>query len=453
MNISEMIILVVNTISFSFGFACISYIFTLVLADEKISFFELFCWLGLIYLLVSITFIFAGIPCLAVALFIFLLRKKIPLIKNILVCIASTLAILITAFVANMVFYAMNFSSEHIKALRELVSYNLFFSIEWVVSSLIISFIIYCGGIRLFKYRKNISFIEQYKPDKMLYLVMTNIFFVVLIIAGVEFAIVAVDATIAKYVLIFGNILTLIAVAFSALSLFLITKIISQRTKEIEIKKDQELTMAYKQEIQNMYNEIRDFKHDYMKIYTSMSTMLADNNIEAVKEFFNNEIIPLQQNILSDAVFTHSITLISDSIIQGLIYSYVIKARNNGIKFHVDIQEKIDASLHISSVNLSRILGILLDNAFEEAEKTKEKDIILAVIRLPEQIIYVIKNIYDTAPDMSKIFLREYSTKGATHGRGLSIVQNLCNNYNNIYFNIKLQNGYFIAELIIDITD
>lgn len=453
MSLSEIIILLSNTISFAIGFTCVSHTLIRLLINKKISFFKLFTWLGLVYFIVSITFIFAGIPSLIFALFLFLLKEKIPLIKNILICVITIIIILILTFTTNMVFYAMHFPPEQINLLREMISYNIFFSIVWVVSSLIISFIIYFCALKLIKHYKQINITEQFKLDKTVYLVLVNILFLVVIIAGVEFAIVAVDTKITKYVLIFGNTLTLISVIYSILSLWLVTKIISHKSKEIEITKKQEITASYKNEIQNMYNEIIDFKHDYMKIYSSMSTMLADNDIKGIKEFFYNEIMPFQQNILRDAAFTHSITLIDDSIIQGIIYSYVIKARNNGINFSIDIQEKIDEIHGISSIDMSRILGILLDNAFEEAIKTESKNVILGIIPLEAQIIYVVKNEYNLAPDISKILLEKYSTKGYKRGRGLSIVQNICNAYNNIYFNIKLQNGFFLSEVIINIAN
>ena len=67
--------------------------------------------------------------------------------------------------------------------------------------------------------------------------------------------------------------------------------------------------------------------------------------------------------------------------------------------------------------------------------------------------LYVIKNSCNTVPDISKIFLNNYSTKGENHGRGLSIVQNICNNYSNVFFNVKIQDNFFLSELIINTVD
>ena len=39
---------------------------------------------------------------------------------------------------------------------------------------------------------------------------------------------------------------------------------------------------------------------------------------------------------------------------------------------------------------MSRILGILLDNAFEAAVKTESKNVILSIIPLKTQIIYAV---------------------------------------------------------------
>ena len=190
-----------------------------------------------------------------------------------------------------------------------------------------------------------------------------------------------------------------------------------------------------------------------IKIYSSMSTLIASDNLKMIKDFFYKEILPFHNSILKDVTFTHSITLIEDSIIQGIIYSYVLKAKNNSINFNIDIQEIINIVSEISSLDMSRILGILLDNAFEEAVKTESKNVILSIIPLKTQIIYVIKNSCNTVPDISKIFLNNYSTKGENHGRGLSIVQNICNNYSNVFFNVKIQDNFFLSELIINTVD
>ena len=297
------------------------------------------------------------------------------------------------------------------------------------------------------------NFINHVKPDKTIYLIFINVLFLVIIIAGVEFAIATVDTSITKYVLIFGNILTLTSIVFSTISIWLELKIISNKSKEIELEKKQEITSAYRREIQNMYNEIIDFKHDYIKIYSSMSTLIASDNLKMIKDFFYKEILPFHNSILKDVTFTHSITLIEDSIIQGIIYSYVLKAKNNSINFNIDIQVNINIVSEISSLDMSRILGILLDNAFEEAVKTESKNVILSIIPLKTQIIYVIKNSCNTVPDISKIFLNNYSTKGENHGRGLSIVQNICNNYSNVFFNVKIQDNFFLSELIINTVD
>ena len=438
MNLSQITILLSNTISFSLGFTCIAYVLTLSLTTKKISFGKLFSCLGITYLIISITFIFAGIPGLIFTLFLYLTHAKIPLIKNIFICVLTFLMVLVLTFITNMVFYAMKFSPDQIEHLREMVSYNIFFSIEWIISSLIISCVIYFLSYKITRHHKKMNFINHVKPDKTIYLIFINVLFLVIIIAGVEFAIATVDTSITKYILIFGNILTLTSIVFSTISIWLELKIISNKSKEIELEKKQEITSAYRREIKNMYNEIIDFKHDYIKM---------------IKDFFYKEILPFHNSILKDVTFTHSITLIEDSIIQGIIYSYVLKAKNNSINFNIDIQENINIVSEISSLDMSRILGILLDNAFEEAVKTESKNVILSIIPLKTQIIYVIKNSCNTVPDISKIFLNNYSTKGENHGRGLSIVQNICNNYSNVFFNVKIQDNFFLSELIINTVD
>ena len=217
--------------------------------------------------------------------------------------------------------------------------------------------------------------------------------------------------------------------------------------KKRKVEDKSELKREETKDIKKLFN---DYGFDYENVCRIYADGIKSLNFDETKEFLEY----LNDNsILKDVTFTHSITLIEDSIIQGIIYSYVLKAKNNSINFNIDIQENINIVSEISSLDMSRILGILLDNAFEEAVKTESKNVILSIIPLKTQIIYVIKNSCNTVPDISKIFLNNYSTKGENHGRGLSIVQNICNNYSNVFFNVKIQDNFFLSELIINTVD
>ena len=160
--------------------------------------------------------------------------------------------------------------------------------------------------------------------------------------------------------------------------------------------------------------------------------------------------MPLQNDILNETDTAHEITKISDSIIQGTVYNYIIKAKNKGIEPVISIDGDVPNTVSVTSVELARILGIILDNAIEAVCGIKDgtrKAVILGVYADKEHVTYTVKNTYSVQPDLSKIFDNDYSTKGGEHGRGLAIVKRITDKYDDVILNVKLEKEYFVAEL------
>ena len=449
MDLNGILILISNTFSFSLGYALIAYYIGAKIMKGSIKFYGLFALLSSVYLFVSIIFIFAGIPCVALALFLYLFFHKIPIIKNIVCCVVSTILIILIMMCLNLLGNTLGMTSVQMIQMRNMLSYNVYSSVMCIVFSLITVCILHTLNKKVINNMDILNKIDNYRLNKIGYVVLLNLVFIIIIICATEYASVRVDSGVAEYITIFGNILAGIFISFSIISIILTVKIMKHEAEENEIRKNKEITELYKNEIQSMYDAVREFEHDYMKIYSSMSMLLKNNDITKAREFFENEIEPLQADVMSEILDTHTVMQLEDSIIQGVLYSYVMKARNMKLHFIAGIQSKIPQSSTITSLELSRILGILLDNAFEEAIGTSNKCVQFGAL-YEQQIVYVIKNSCENPPSMGDIFRKDYSTKGSNHGCGLSIVKNICDKYNNILFNVCIENGQFISEIIIE---
>ena len=236
---------------------------------------------------------------------------------------------------------------------------------------------------------------------------------------------------------------------FGAIIVYTGFRIVKQRANELAIKKDKEITSIYKNEIQNMYREINDFKHDYMKIYSSMSVLVNEERTDELKRYFSEQILPLQEKILLEKSISHSLTLIEDSIIQGLIYSYAIKAKNSSIDFYVTAEELIPVNKKISSLDLSRILGILLDNAFEEAQECEKGMVQVIIYSNNSGTVYTIKNTCRANIDMRRMLAEHYTTKGENRGSGLKILKSIVDQNKYVLFNINYSNLLYTATIMI----
>lgn len=104
-------------------------------------------------------------------------------------------------------------------------------------------------------------------------------------------------------------------------------------------------------------------------------------------------------------------------------------------------------------IDLSRILGILLDNAIEASKESLEFKLKLAFIKTEKAIIIVISNSYkEKNISLNKIFKPNYSTKGSGRGLGLNNLKKIIDDYDNVFLETKMIDNYFIQELQITNT-
>lgn len=100
----------------------------------------------------------------------------------------------------------------------------------------------------------------------------------------------------------------------------------------------------------------------------------------------------------------------------------------------------------IETEDLLRALGILLDNAIESSS---EKGGVVRVILLQEEkeLYLAVANNYDTAPDLSALTRKGYTTKGGGHGTGLSSYRKILSGYRGCVSRTYLKDEMFVQEL------
>lgn len=244
-------------------------------------------------------------------------------------------------------------------------------------------------------------------------------------------------------ILIVLMILTILAALLAVCSYILRT-----RAEQAHMEKEMEITSVYRNEIQNMQREIFDFKHDYVKIYSSMSTFILNREYDKLSDFFESNITPLQKELFSMDEDARAITLIEDEAVQGLVYSYIIKAKKSGVTLLTDIRDQIPP-VSVPVIDLNRLLGIFLDNAIEQAAQS-DKNVGFAAVRNRGCVVFVIANSSEGV-DVEKMFNRGESSKGSGRGRGLAIARKICTSHDELSLNTYSKNGKFICEIYVDL--
>lgn len=448
MELMEVAVIFINAAAMDFGYSAVLYSIVFLLSRQRISFFRVYLLLYILSIITSFTVI-AYLPIVfGITSFFYLYIHNRNVFKNILVCFLTVVIFFVLMSLNSMIVLMFNISAERILELRHTLYYNIYNAIIFIIFS-IVSVLIISGISNRLNNTNVVQFIDKkYSNSKLVIFVSISILFFLVVITSI-WMIAFIDTENGLFYTAFGITMSLLLGAFAIYAVYTNISMMAQKSREYEIQHNMEMAKLYKKEIQDMYTNVRDFKHDYMKIYSSMCILLENNNIEELKKFFYTSIIPLQDDILKNTNAVHTISKIENEIIQGVIYNYVLKAKTNGIDFNININDDIPDTPEVSAVDLARILGIFLDNAFESAEKTKEKDVSFYTVKNKNNIVYIIKNRCDTPPNLSKIFDESYSVKGKNRGRGMAIAKKLINKYQNVYLNVSVKSSFYIIQMSI----
>ncbi|WP_286905698.1 sensor histidine kinase [Clostridium sp. UBA1652] len=231
--------------------------------------------------------------------------------------------------------------------------------------------------------------------------------------------------------------------------------LIRSLTKELEFRNKQkefENLKQYTESLEKLYSDMRVFRHDYINIISSMIGYIDNRDMDGLERHFYENIIPVSKSMQKKDFKIGAIKNIHIPEIKGIVSSKLIRAQELGLDVHVEVVENID-DIKMNIIDLSRILGILLDNAIEASKESLEFKLKLAFIKTEKAIIIVISNSYkEKNISLNKIFKPNYSTKGSGRGLGLNNLKKIIDDYDNVFLETKMIDNYFIQELQITNT-
>ena len=205
----------------------------------------------------------------------------------------------------------------------------------------------------------------------------------------------------------------------------------------------------YTERLENSYGIMRKFKHDYMNILSTMSGYMEENDMKGLMKYYGERILPISHSFTESDTKLGTLSNIKDTALKSLLSSKFIYSMEIGIKTEIELTEPIER-LYMDTLDLSRIIGIFLDNSVEAAAETKEKELIFCMFYKEENLYVIIQN---TAlpPDHAISELRSHgiSSKGENRGVGLYNVEMILKDYDNTIWNTTYEEPYFTQELIL----
>ena len=256
-----------------------------------------------------------------------------------------------------------------------------------------------------------------------------------------------------------SSYIRLLSVITGLIFILLCTYITVSVLKNIKLETNNKIESA-KLEQQKKYilaleknnNEIKKFKHDFNNIILGLDGYINndDFNKEKLKKYFNSTIMNFNNNIELNNIVIAKLNSIKVSSLKSLITNKVLVAQNNNIDVDINIQREIH-DFYTDEMQLSRILGILLDNAIEASlELTDDKKIEMNIIQIDKTTDIQISNTFNNTGTPIADFNKEgFSTKGTNRGLGLSSAHEIANKLN-MLLNTEIDGNTFIQNLSIE---
>lgn len=192
--------------------------------------------------------------------------------------------------------------------------------------------------------------------------------------------------------------------------------------------------------------DIQKVQHDYKNMLIGISGFINDGeaNVPELEAFLKKN--RLMQNINQIKAGTlNQLKKINIPAVKGLVSTKVIEALQKGISVDVECNEEINIK-KVDPFDLSRALGIIMDNAIEECENHDQSKLQVAFIDDERRTIIIINNTCsDTPLNLAKI----KSTKGKNRGFGLKNLNEIIDSSTHLTLETDCVNSVFTQKISI----
>ncbi len=202
-----------------------------------------------------------------------------------------------------------------------------------------------------------------------------------------------------------------------------------------------ELIEKQVREIQNMYKQVRGWRHDYRNHIQNMKIQLAEKNYDKLDSYLSELAEDL--NTVDTVIKTGNV--MADAILNSKLQSA------EKLKVALNVKANIPEKLPLSDVELCAVMGNLLDNAIEACVSLSENERFMRIYigQLKGQFYMSVQN---SAGKVKKQNGEYLSTKEGEHGYGLFRIDRVAKKYSG-YVNRQNEEGVFATEILIPIEN
>lgn len=203
-----------------------------------------------------------------------------------------------------------------------------------------------------------------------------------------------------------------------------------------------ELIQTHYDEVENMYRNMRGWRHDFRSHIQTMKALTAKGDLEAVAAYLEQLDQELAQ--VDPAVKT------GDPMADAILNSKISLARSKGITVKADAN--VSVALATPRMDLCTVMGNLFDNAIEASmELPPEERLIRVYMEMKGSQLYISFTNFTARSKQKKTGGRFRSTKGQDHGFGLMRIDKIIERHGG-YLSRNSEDGVFSTEILLPQT-
>ncbi len=200
-----------------------------------------------------------------------------------------------------------------------------------------------------------------------------------------------------------------------------------------------ELIETHYQEVENMYRQIRGWRHDYRNHIQTMKVLASNGDLDGIVAYLDE--LDTDLNTVDTVVKT------GNAMADAILNSKISLAKSKNITVQVDAH--IPVKLKMSELDLCCILGNLFDNAIDASLSLPEEERLIRVyMDMKGTQLYLSFTNFTAAKKMRKSGNLFHTTKREGHGFGLVRIDAIIERLDG-YLSRNSEDGAFTTEILI----
>lgn len=200
-----------------------------------------------------------------------------------------------------------------------------------------------------------------------------------------------------------------------------------------------ELVQTHYQEVENMYRQIRGWRHDYRNHIQVLKSYAKDGDLAQISKYLDE--------LDEDLSTVDTVIKTGNKMTDAILNSKISLAKAKHIPVVADAH--VPVALKTSEMDFCIIIGNLFDNAIEASlQLPEEKRMIRIYMDMKNTQLYMSFTNFTATKKQKKISGRFHTTKGQGHGFGLVRIDDIVERYGG-YLSRNSEDGAFTTEILL----